>query len=134
MRDVNLCSAVFLLSRTFLIRHLGGFDEAFVPSYYGDTDLCVRILGEVFRIVYDPAVVVHHLECGSASSDLDANAQMLKCRRTFQKKHAVWLTMQRPMAERNIIWARSAAKVAEIKSLDPLADKTVDNIRLCGRI
>ena len=39
VRDVDYCSAVFLLVRSAPLRELGGFDEAFVPAYYEDTEL-----------------------------------------------------------------------------------------------
>ena len=55
VRDVDYCSAVFLLCRTALVRQLGGFDEAFAPAYFEDADLCVRMIGAGYRIVYDPA-------------------------------------------------------------------------------
>ncbi|MBV9756312.1 MAG: glycosyltransferase, partial [Alphaproteobacteria bacterium] len=62
VRDVDYCSAAFLLAGTALVRDLGGFDEAFAPGYYEDADLCLRLWDAGHRVVYDPAVVVHHLE------------------------------------------------------------------------
>ena len=38
------------------------FDEAFMPAYCEDTDLCLRLLSRGRRVVYCPkAEVVHHL-------------------------------------------------------------------------
>lgn len=107
VRDVDFCSAVFLLVRTGLLRDLDGFDDAFAPAYFEDADLCVRIAGSGYRVVYDPAVVIRHLEYGTAASSLDAQAQMARCHHIFREKHAVWLAGKTPPADRNLIWARS---------------------------
>jgi O-antigen biosynthesis protein len=94
-RDVDYCSAVFLLVPAALVKALGGFDSDYAPSYYEDTDLCVRIGQVGFRVIYDPAVVVHHLEYGSLEASEDAEAAMERGRRIFVRKHADWL-MQQP--------------------------------------
>ena len=66
VRDVEFCSGVFLMARRALLSELEGFDEAFAPAYYEDTDLCLRLRAAGYRVVYDPAIVVHHLEYGKA--------------------------------------------------------------------
>ena len=111
VRDADYCSAVFLLVPTALVKALGGFDDDFAPSYYEDTDLCVRIRQLGFRVVYDPAVVSHHLEYGSVESTDEAEAAMDRGRQTFLRKHAGWLTQQpeRPQALTNIA-VRSSGK------------------------
>jgi len=94
VRDVDFCSAVFLLCRTDLVKRLGGFDEGFAPAYYEDVDLCVRMIGEGFRVEYDPAVTVTHLEFGSASTTEASMALMRRGRRIFLKKHEAFLQGQ----------------------------------------
>ncbi len=93
-RDVDYCSAVFLLAPAALVKALGGFDSDYAPSYYEDTDLCVRIGQLGFRVVYDPAVVVHHLEYGSLEATEDAETAIERGRRTFVRKHADRLAQQ----------------------------------------
>jgi GT2 family glycosyltransferase/glycosyltransferase involved in cell wall biosynthesis len=88
VRDVGFGSGVFLLCRAPLIKNLGGFDEDFSPSYYEDADLCLRIAAAGYRIVYDPSVVVHHLEYGSARNSEAAMAQMRRGQAIFSAKHA----------------------------------------------
>ncbi len=112
VRDVDFCSAVFLLVRAGVLRDLGGFDEAYAPAYFEDADLCVRIAGSGYRVVYDPAVVIHHLEYGTAASSLDAQTQMARCHHIFREKHAAWLAGKTPPADKNLIWARSVAPPA----------------------
>lgn len=94
VRDVDFCSAVFLLCRTALVRELGGFDEGFAPAYYEDVDLCVRMIQAGYRVVYDPAVCLTHLEFGSASTAEASMALMRRGRRIFQKKHEGFLQGQ----------------------------------------
>ena len=67
-RDVDYCSAVFLLTRRELFLEGGGFDEAFAPAYYEDADYCVGLWKRGKRVVYDPRVSVLHYEFGSAVS------------------------------------------------------------------
>ncbi|NOT27806.1 MAG: glycosyltransferase family 2 protein [Acidobacteria bacterium] len=41
-RDVDYCSAAFMLTSRQLFRDLGGFDDRYQPAYYEDVDYCVR--------------------------------------------------------------------------------------------
>ncbi len=106
-RDVDYCSAVFLLCRTQLVRALGGFDEAFAPAYFEDVDLCVRMIGAGYRVVYDPDVQVQHLEFGSAATTEASMALMRRGRRIFKKKHAVFLKNQHAPSDKALVAARS---------------------------
>ncbi|MCF3947282.1 glycosyltransferase [Acidiphilium iwatense] len=107
VRDVDYCSGVFLLCRTDLIRRLGGFDEAFSPAYYEEVDLCVRMIEGGHRIVYDPDVVVHHLEFGSAANTEASMALMRRGRRVFKRKHAAFLKTKFESTPANIIKGRA---------------------------
>jgi GT2 family glycosyltransferase/glycosyltransferase involved in cell wall biosynthesis len=91
VRETDFCSGVFLLVRTALLRELDGFDEVFAPAYYEDADLCVRIAQSGARVMYDPAIVVHHLEYGSAINRNAADAAIAERRGIFARKHAAWL-------------------------------------------
>jgi GT2 family glycosyltransferase/glycosyltransferase involved in cell wall biosynthesis len=106
VRDVDYCSAVFLLARTALVRELGGFDEAFAPAYYEDADLCVRMTQAGYRVVYDPAVSLTHMEFGSAATSEASMALMRRGRRLFRQKHAGWLKGQVKPGAANHIRAR----------------------------
>ena len=54
VRDADYCSAAFLLVGTALLRELEGFDDAYAPAYYEDTDYACGFLEAGFRLVYDP--------------------------------------------------------------------------------
>ncbi len=88
VRDVDFCSAVFLLTRTGLVRDLQGFDNAFAPAYFEDADLCVRIRDAGYRVVYDPSVVVHHLEYGTSARSHDAHARIQAAHGIFSRNIA----------------------------------------------
>ena len=124
VRDVDFCSAVFLLVRTELLRALEGFDDAYAPAYYEDADLCIRIAAAGYRIVYEPAAVVTHLEYGSAASSLDAQAQMARGHEIFARKHRIWLEGRIAPASANLLWARDAGqprhRVLFIEDMPPL--------------
>ncbi len=108
VRDVDYCSAAFLLARSALLRDLGGFDEAFAPGYYEDADLCLRMREAGHRVVYDPAVVVRHLEHGSAD-DVAAAATAIAARReVFFRKHMNRLRLRYTAEPRAKLFARSA--------------------------
>jgi GT2 family glycosyltransferase/tetratricopeptide (TPR) repeat protein/glycosyltransferase involved in cell wall biosynthesis len=89
-RATDYVSGVFLAVRTPLWRMLGGFDETFAPAYYEDTDFCLRVWRAGFRVVYEPAVLVEHLEWGSAAGD-EAPRQMRDNQQRFLARHGAWL-------------------------------------------
>ncbi|HEY2401191.1 MAG TPA: glycosyltransferase, partial [Steroidobacteraceae bacterium] len=110
VRDVDFCSAVFLLARTAVVRDCGGFDEAFAPAYYEDADLCLRIQSAGFRVVYDPSVVVHHLEYGSTNVAADVHTQIERRHEIFFRKHLNTLRFRYVADSRAQVFARSVDK------------------------
>ena len=73
--------------RRGLFVELGGFDEAFAPAYYEETDLCMRLREWGCRVVYEPDAVVLHYEFASApSADRAMELQRIN-RETFAAKH-----------------------------------------------
>jgi len=60
-RDVPFVTGAALAIRRDTWDALGGLDEAFVPAYYEDADVCWRAREHGLRVVYEPqAVAVHH--------------------------------------------------------------------------
>ncbi len=110
VRDVDFCSAVFLLARTEAVRACNGFDEAFAPAYYEDTDLCLRLGNAGYRIVYDPSVVVRHLEYGSTVQSSEVHAQIEHARDIFFRKHLNTLRFRYAADSRAQLFARSVDK------------------------
>ena len=110
VRDVDFCSAAFLLARTEAVRDGNGFDEAFAPAYYEDADLCLRLRNAGYRIVYDPSVVVHHLEYGSTDVSTDAHTRIEQAHDIFFRKHLNTLRFRYAADSRAQLFARSVDK------------------------
>lgn len=107
VRDVEYCSGVFLLGRRALLSDLGGYDDAFAPAYYEDVDLCLRVTQARYRVVYDPAVMLVHLEFGSATREGEAREAMNHARALFQRKHAAYLATRPGRDPDGLVAARS---------------------------
>lgn len=105
VRDVDYCSAAFLMARTTLVRRLGGYDVSYMPAYFEDADLCVRILKSGMRIVYDPGVAIEHLEFGSSGA-AGSHALIRGNLKTFSRLQQDFLRHQQPAHIRNAVLAR----------------------------
>ncbi|MGE0497857.1 MAG: glycosyltransferase [Ramlibacter sp.] len=97
-RATDYVSGVFLVTPAAVWRMLGGFDEVYAPAYYEDTDYCLRVWRAGLRVVYEPTVLLEHLEWGSATGD-SATRLMDRNREVFRQRHAAQLKGQpRPQA------------------------------------
>lgn len=117
-RDVDYCSAAFLLTRRDLFLEAGGFDEDYAPAYYEETDYCARLWKKGKRVVYDPNVIVLHYEFASSGSYQSAIGLQIEHRRIFVEKHREWLQAKHVGASRNILSARSAGRQKHILFID----------------
>jgi GT2 family glycosyltransferase len=106
LREVDYCSAVFLLCRGNLLKQLNGFDSDFSPAYYEDSDLCVRLDKAGFRVIYDPKIIVYHLEFGSAETSSSSATLMKRGQKIFFEKHTDYLNKKFPNDRKKIINAR----------------------------
>ena len=68
-RDADYCSGASVMVPRALWNDLGGFDEAFSPGYYEDTDLAFRIREAGYRVLYQPFSRVIHFEGVSAGTN-----------------------------------------------------------------
>ena len=65
VREVDYCSGAALATPRELFQRLGGFDAAFAPAYYEDTDYAFRLRQHGYRVYYQPeSVVVRGLGTG----------------------------------------------------------------------
>jgi len=109
-RDVDYCSGAFLLTHRELFLEDGGFDEAYAPAYYEETDYCVRLWKKGKRVVYDPTVIVFHYEFASSSSESSAINLQIEHRKIFLKKHRDWLQSQPATGAESLLAARTHVK------------------------
>ncbi len=102
LRDADYVSGAALMMPRALFESLGGFDEAFAPGYYEDTDLCFRVRHQAgLRVVVQPLSRVVHREGGTAGRDTGTGPkrfQRLNHPRFFHRwKHV--LEAHRPAGE-----------------------------------
>ena len=62
-------SAACLLVERARFCELGGFDDAYAPAYYEDSDLCLSLAKAGRPTVVEPSVIVFHYEGGTAGRD-----------------------------------------------------------------
>lgn len=104
-REVDYCSGVFLLTPRATFEQLGGFDLAFAPAYYEESDYCFRLRAAGYRVLYEPrATLVHH---GSASlpDATHLSRRLADHRAVFAERHAEALTSHPAAATENLFAA-----------------------------
>src|SRR5881396_2161772 len=90
-RDVDYCSAAFLLTPRAAWQRLGGFDEAFQPAYYEDSDYCARLWEGGLRVVYEPRAMILHYEFGASNMPNAIDLQIAH-QKLFESRHQKWLS------------------------------------------
>lgn len=90
-RDVDYCSAAFLLTPRRLFLSMGGIDEACRPASCHDIDYCVRLWKSNKRVVFDPGAVAIHFESAGAAPEAEVEKLPLERRRLFADQHAGWI-------------------------------------------
>lgn len=128
VREVDFCSGAFLLTRTDIWRELGGFDPAFAPAYYEETDYCMRLRARGYRVVYEPRAVIDHFEFGSADNDGSAISQQQKNRAVFEARHQEALSHQLAPSAANTRRARSRCQADALRVL--MIDDRIPHRRL----
>ena len=114
VRDVDFCSAAFLLLRADLLRRIGGFDELFAASGCADVDLCLRVAEAGSRVVYEPAAVVTRL------IQIGAEGEPGKAQQALFRKHGDSLRF-RYAADRHVeIFARSTDTAHRVLFIDDM--------------
>ncbi len=105
-REVEFCSCTFLLARRSLLMRLEGFDAELTPGGYEVADLCLRMRQAGYTVVYDPAVVVYHVEHDSTLKSL-APTGMTGCDPgIFTARHAAYLAGRPLRDKRREVFAR----------------------------
>ncbi len=106
-RSVDYCSGAFLLTHRQLFLEFGGFDQAYQPAYYEETDYCVRLHKLGKKIIYHPNVSILHYEFASSTSSQAAIELQRRNQQLFIEKHQDWLQNQYSRSEQNILAART---------------------------
>jgi GT2 family glycosyltransferase len=109
-REVDYCSGAFLMIRRALFEELNRLDPIYAPAYYEETDLCLRLHKQGYRIVYDPMIEILHMEFASSPSSGAALALQAKNRLTFLDRHKDILDQKYPPGSRPLDARDPAAK------------------------
>jgi GT2 family glycosyltransferase len=105
-RDVDYCSAAFLLTRRAHFDGFGRFDPVYAPAYYEDADYCMRLWAAGLRVVYEPRAVIDHYESGSETDRKDSISIVLRNRKHFRLRHSDALQKHLPASDGNLLSAR----------------------------
>ena len=117
-REVDYCSAAFLMTPRPVWERLQGFDEAYAPAYYEDVDYCMRLREAGLKVVYEPAAVIDHYENGSEITPGNAAEGCLNNRPYFPRRHADVLRRNHlPYSPDNLVLAREHGSLAKRRLL-----------------
>ena len=97
-RRADYVSAASLMIDRALWDELGGFDTAFAPAYYEDTDLCLRVAAAGRSVVYQSGSEVVHHEGRSYGTDVAEGGKRHQVvnQETFLRKWQHVLAERRP--------------------------------------
>lgn len=84
LKEVDYISGACLLVRKSVWEELEGFDTQFIPAYYEDTDLAMRVRKLGFKVYYQPLSVVTHYE--GISNGCDEHSGIKKYQTINQQK------------------------------------------------
>jgi GT2 family glycosyltransferase/predicted SAM-dependent methyltransferase len=125
VRDVDYSSAACLMVRREAFRRGGGFDEDFIPAYYEDADLCMKLWARGFRVAYQPLAVATHIEFSVGSLE-NAAKLMAKQQHAFARKHESVLVTRLPCSPANVLSARDRRVRSRILVIDDCVPKPAD--------
>ena len=88
-RAPDYASGACLLVRRCAFTEVGGFDDRYAPAYYEDTDLSFAFRAAGWKVLFEPASKVIHLEGGTAGTDLGRGIKQYQVRNA-EKFAAKW--------------------------------------------
>ncbi|WP_246694707.1 glycosyltransferase [Methylobacterium sp. WL6] len=95
-REVGYVSGAVLMIERALFQTLGGFDDAYAPAYFEDTDLCVRCHQAGRRVIYQARATAVHFENATSAKRADVEMLLDRNRALFLERHRNWLFHQGP--------------------------------------
>lgn len=98
-REVDYCSGASIMVPNSLFKELQGFDEHYLPAYYEDTDLAMKIRDHGYRVIYQPLSTVVHFEGITSGTDTTRGTkayQIENGKKFFQRWHETLHSYQSP--------------------------------------
>ncbi len=134
VRDADYVSGAAIALPRALFLSLGGFDAAYAPAYYEDTDLAFKVRAAGRRVVYQPAAVVVHEEGATSGTDVRSGvkAYQARNRELFAARHGAALAAH-PASD--VVPAPAVVhahqrQVLVIDALTPAPDQDSGSLRL----
>ena len=104
-KEVDYCSACFLLTPRDLFLQLGGFHSRYAPSYFEDSDYCLTLWEHGKKVIYEPTAAIVHFE----SASTETRKEVLELSRRNEAKFA---EAHRPLLEARPIAGKFDWKLA----------------------
>ncbi len=80
-RNYSAVTAACLLTRRDVFQEVGGFDEEQLPIIFNDVDLCLKMRGAGYVVVYTPFAKLYHEESASRRASVEpSEAEVLRNR------------------------------------------------------
>lgn len=100
VRDVDYVSGASFMIPKAIWDEVGGFSETLEKAYYEDTDLCFQLRQKGYRVLYQPASELIHIEGLSSGTDLGSGVKQYQIinQKTFQDRWAGALSGHWPNA------------------------------------
>ncbi len=98
-RAPDYASGACLLVRHRAFDDVGGFDDRFAPAYYEDTDLSFSLRAAGWKVLFEPASKVVHVEGGTAGTDVSQGIKRYQIRNAvrFTQKWSSELAQRPPL-------------------------------------
>ncbi len=108
VKEVDYVSGASVLIRRALWEESSGFDALFSPAYFEDTDLAFRLRQKGYKVVYQPASVVYHKECGTYGEIPEGPTRILleTNREKFRLRWERLLRSEKGMSDYNVFLHR----------------------------
>src|SRR5215469_15175966 len=116
-RPVDYCSGVFLLTPKSTFDRFGGFSTEFAPAYYEDTDYCMALWHNGWRVIYEPLAEIPHYESASSGGNDRATSMMAAHQIKFREKWGGELEKHYAPVTSNIIAARTSVYSSSLRIL-----------------
>lgn len=133
VREVDYCSGASIIIERKLFNKLGMFDRLYAPAYYEDTDLSFKVRKAGYKVLYQPASMLYHIEGGTAGTNTSSGFKKYQeiNKVKFDKKWASELKKQQPPGEVYLGRDRSSDKLALIVDENlPRTDEDSGSVRM----
>ncbi len=133
VREVDYCSGASIIIERKLFNKLGMFDRLYAPAYYEDTDLSFKVRKAGYKVLYQPASTLYHVEGATAGTSTSSGFKKYQDinKIKFDKKWASELKKQQPPGEVYLGRDRSADKLVLIVDENlPRTDEDSGSVRM----